>query len=394
MNTIQKVVIFSLFLCVNLTFTSGKEKDKTFLKAPELSKVIALKKQEIQKMELKRQKTQSHLQQNILQERNNTRKLNKISQQLTNLQKEIDQIRNRKQNIASKLGYRDLATLSPPQLLSVQKKLLASYRVFFPKSKFVLRKLQQQSIYKDIYLLKKIVSSKISPYFFQNLSHIADHDYQEHVEQHKLQKELYEKKLEMRVKLLDQQQGLEKKLLMDREDQRTYREYLDQLQQNLEKEKTQINYLNSQKRWARQFKYAKGLRRIKGKIPPPVKGRVIQLYGTAGKHPLAIQNQSQGIIIETSSQANVKAVALGKIVFAEKVEGYQNLVIIDHGKDTFSVYGHLGNLLVRQKTYVGDRIVIGQSGQDPVTQQYHTYFEIRDKKRTIDPIRWLKKGSY
>ena len=48
----------------------------------------------------------------------------------------------------------------------------------------------------------------------------------------------------------------------------------------------------------------------------------------------------RGVFIRAGSGAEVRAVAGGKVVFADWLRGFGNLVIIDHGDGYMTVYGN------------------------------------------------------
>jgi septal ring factor EnvC (AmiA/AmiB activator) len=86
----------------------------------------------------------------------------------------------------------------------------------------------------------------------------------------------------------------------------------------------------------------------------------------------------------------VLAVAAGRVVFADWLRGFGNLLIVDHGEGFLSVYGNNESLLAA----VGDRI----AGGDPVATvgssggiaEAGLYFELRYQGRPIDPLQWVQ----
>lgn len=85
---------------------------------------------------------------------------------------------------------------------------------------------------------------------------------------------------------------------------------------------------------------------------------------------------------------NVKATASGKVVLSGPNGGYGNCVIIDHGNNIYSLYGHLSQCLCA----VGDQVIQGQviakSGNTGNVTGAHLHFEIRiganDRAHTVD----------
>ena len=89
----------------------------------------------------------------------------------------------------------------------------------------------------------------------------------------------------------------------------------------------------------------------------------------------------------------VRSVAKGKVIYSgEDLEGYGRLIIIKHSNNILSVYAHQKELLVKEGAEVvaGQTIgTMGSSGTDTVK----LLFEIRKNGKSVDPIKFLKKGS-
>ncbi|MEK7737457.1 MAG: peptidoglycan DD-metalloendopeptidase family protein, partial [Pseudomonadota bacterium] len=87
--------------------------------------------------------------------------------------------------------------------------------------------------------------------------------------------------------------------------------------------------------------------------------------------------------------SEVKAVAPGRVVFADWLRGFGNLVIIDHGDAFLSVYGNNQSLFrqLGESVKSGDVIAaVGNSGGNP---ESGLYFELRQQGQTVDPLKWV-----
>ncbi|TMN89134.1 protease [Pseudoalteromonas phenolica] len=129
-----------------------------------------------------------------------------------------------------------------------------------------------------------------------------------------------------------------------------------------------------------------GLRNKKGKLPWPSKGRLKHRFGQR-KH--AGMNW-KGVFIAAKTGDNVKAVQQGQVVFADWLNGFGWVIVVDHGLGYMSLYGHAQTLLkdVGDQVHSGESIaLIGQSGgqADP-----GLYFELRHKGSAVDPVKWCK----
>ena len=102
----------------------------------------------------------------------------------------------------------------------------------------------------------------------------------------------------------------------------------------------------------------------------------------------------EGIKIAARSGEPVKAVASGSVIYAGPFRSYGNVVILDHAKGFFTIYGFLREIQVRVGDKLEDPGVLGTAGPDTQTSsgtgQSAVYFEIRQGTAAVDPQRWLK----
>lgn len=122
-------------------------------------------------------------------------------------------------------------------------------------------------------------------------------------------------------------------------------------------------------------------------VMPPVEGKQIAGYGQVRK----VGNQSQkwkGIVYSVENEQPVHAVRAGKVVFSDYLRGYGNLLIIDHGKGYFSVYGNNVSLNkdIGDSVQAGD--VISRVGKNDGSLSV-LYFEIRHNGKPINPVSWI-----
>jgi septal ring factor EnvC (AmiA/AmiB activator) len=130
-----------------------------------------------------------------------------------------------------------------------------------------------------------------------------------------------------------------------------------------------------------------GFTRQLGRLQPPVQGQREYSYGTR----LAESGmRAQGMFYATQGPQPVQSIYRGRVLFADYLKGYGLLIIIDHGDDHISLYGH--NELLYKK--VGDAVETGetvaQSGVSGGLQKPGVYFEIRRNATPIDPAKWLR----
>lgn len=124
---------------------------------------------------------------------------------------------------------------------------------------------------------------------------------------------------------------------------------------------------------------------LKGKLKLPVKGEVLNRFGKKRKDSSVTW---KGLFIRAREGAKVKSVAGGRIVFAEWMRGFGNLIIIDHGKGYMSLYGNNQSILrnVGETVKGGDTIAsVGNTGGNKTNG---LYYELRKKSIPFDPMKW------
>ena len=127
---------------------------------------------------------------------------------------------------------------------------------------------------------------------------------------------------------------------------------------------------------------------LQGKLSLPVKGDITNQFGTKRPDSTVIW---KGLFIRTSSGQTVKSVAAGRVVFADWLRGFGNLLIVDHGNAYMSLYGNNETLYkqVGDELRGGDTIAsVGNSGGNIDSG---LYFELRHKSKPLDPLKWLAK---
>lgn len=129
-----------------------------------------------------------------------------------------------------------------------------------------------------------------------------------------------------------------------------------------------------------------GLGKQRGQLPWPVRGRLLRQFGS----PRTGQVTWKGILIGAAEGTPVKAIAAGDVVYADWLEGFGNVLVIDHGHGYLSLYGSNQALL----KMAGDNIQAGESialvGRSGGQDSAGLYFEIRQQGQPVNPSRWLK----
>jgi septal ring factor EnvC (AmiA/AmiB activator) len=132
------------------------------------------------------------------------------------------------------------------------------------------------------------------------------------------------------------------------------------------------------------------IRPFQGALPWPAVDGVLsarfgaRASGTAGP---AVRN---GIELSVPEGHPVHAVHEGTVAFADLFSGYGTLVIVDHGNNAYSLYGHLGSAAVHKGDHVDASTTVGLAGRNP-SGNPSLYFELRVDGKPVDPVQWLKR---
>ena len=119
---------------------------------------------------------------------------------------------------------------------------------------------------------------------------------------------------------------------------------------------------------------------LKGKLRLPTRGELINRFGSQRSDSGV---NWKGLFIRGASGQEVRAVAAGRVVYAEWMRGFGNLMIIDHGQSYLTIYGN-NEALLKQG---GDAVAtVGNSGGNPDSG---LYFEIRYQGKAFDPLSWV-----
>jgi septal ring factor EnvC (AmiA/AmiB activator) len=125
---------------------------------------------------------------------------------------------------------------------------------------------------------------------------------------------------------------------------------------------------------------------MKGRLRLPVRGELAARFGA----PRVSGGPSwKGLFIRTAAGEEVRAVARGRVVFADWMRGLGNLLVVDHGQGYLTIYGNNESVY---KT-LGDEVragdVVASVGASGGTQETGLYFEIRHEGRAFDPLTWV-----
>ncbi|TNC96166.1 MAG: peptidase M23 [Gallionellaceae bacterium] len=189
-------------------------------------------------------------------------------------------------------------------------------------------------------------------------------------------------------------QGLQK---LER-DKRTRQQTLSKIAAQLKQQRREIGRLQRNENHLSQLveKLAhmlpgidgKPFKSLKGKLALPVNGKKTNQFGVRRAENNLMWT---GWFLRASANQTVKAVAGGRVVYADWLRGFGNLLIIDHGQGYMSLYGNNETLYkqVGDSIRAGDMVsTVGNSGGN---EDSGLYFELRFEGKPIDPAKWMRR---
>jgi len=120
-----------------------------------------------------------------------------------------------------------------------------------------------------------------------------------------------------------------------------------------------------------------------GQFSWPVSGSVTSGFGSRWGR------MHEGIDIAVGQGTPVHAAAAGTVIYAGWMEGYGNLVAIDHGNGLSTAYGHNSALACAVGQTVSAGQVIAYSGSTGHSTGPHVHFEVRVNGSPVDPLGYL-----
>ena len=127
---------------------------------------------------------------------------------------------------------------------------------------------------------------------------------------------------------------------------------------------------------------------LQGKLKLPTRGELKGRFGSPREDGGVTW---KGLFIRAEAGQTVKAVADGRVVYADWLRGFGNLLIVDHGGGYMSLYGNNESLLkqIGEKIQSGETVAsVGSSGG---ALESGVYFELRHEGKPFDPLKWVAR---
>ncbi|WP_192919087.1 peptidoglycan DD-metalloendopeptidase family protein [Mannheimia pernigra] len=117
-----------------------------------------------------------------------------------------------------------------------------------------------------------------------------------------------------------------------------------------------------------------------GRYAMPVSGNIITKFG----------NNWHGVVIGAAAGTSVKAIASGRVIMAQWLAGYGNMVAIDHGNGDISLYGYNQSISVSKGSRVTGGQIIARVGNTGGQSRPALYFGVTRKGKPVNPLNLVK----
>ncbi|MEY2699800.1 MAG: hypothetical protein RIQ52_555, partial [Pseudomonadota bacterium] len=155
------------------------------------------------------------------------------------------------------------------------------------------------------------------------------------------------------------------------------RESEHRLQSLLSSVKSVVNGRNHEKHRAAGFGEARH------QLPWPVSGEIVERFGAP-----RMSSQWDGVVIAAPEGTEVRAVHAGRIAYADWLQGYGLLTIVDHGDGYMTLYA----FTLEASRHKGDQVkageLIARVGASGGREEPGLYFGIRHHGKPLDPSGW------
>ncbi|RIL11098.1 MAG: hypothetical protein DCC75_03010 [Proteobacteria bacterium] len=133
-----------------------------------------------------------------------------------------------------------------------------------------------------------------------------------------------------------------------------------------------------------------GLKSPARPLVAPVTGKLVRGFGkrkAAGFSDLVFE---KGVELSSEPFSDVRAIGAARVMYVGRLPAYGNVVILDHGKRYYSLYGRVEQLTVEKGTVVEAGQVIAKTSA-PDAQGRAIYFEIRENGKPVNPKNFFPK---
>ena len=409
MNTLYlKNFLIVAFMLMYTSYALAKTSDDTNLKKDieNTTRLIESKQDALKENTTNQKLTNSEIREIKQRINNNQSKLNEFYENITKTQRELTQIKQDLQ-IEKNLLKNLFATLymigedSPIKIIlnnqefSDNSRNLTYYQKIYEIKKSHIEKIENLAQEKEkleedikdqvenlISLNEELDSDLVKLNLKKSNEELKAQEINQSIKDEKLKLKKYKQDLlDLENKINEQQREIARK----KEEEEKRQILLAREKAKKQKESEEIAEKNIKKTFKAQA--LNGLNNLKGSLDWPLNGKVIKRFGERRSGDI----KWNGILISSSKSLPIKAINNGDILYSGYLNGYGNIIIIDHGKNYYSLYGNNTKNLVQTGMRIQKGDIIAFSGNSGNISPNALYFEIRYKAEPQNPLKWLKK---
>jgi len=133
------------------------------------------------------------------------------------------------------------------------------------------------------------------------------------------------------------------------------------------------------------------IRKRKGHLPWPLKGRIVARFGSHLKSQSAKLAGVQIAPFGNKKLARqVKVMADGQVRYADWFGGFGLMMVVEYGHGIIGIYAHNNALYKNVGDWVEAGDLVAEAGSTGWIEKTQLYFELRDRGRAVNPARWCR----
>ena len=219
---------------------------------------------------------------------------------------------------------------------------------------------------------------------------------------HRAQLELRRRRSREESRLKNQRKEREEVLGQIKKDVKRWKTLAEQQTQDIAESQAAIGHYIEELEKRRQAELEQGggivgdlpfedMAKKKGKLPWPLRGKVVTHFGRHRDRRLYTWTFNRGIDIQAPEGSGIHVVAPGLVVLSDWYRGYGRFLLLDHGLGYFTLYAHLSEVFPQIGDFVQTEAIIATSGSAGLNDDPKLHFEILKGKEPLDPLKWLQR---
>lgn len=184
-----------------------------------------------------------------------------------------------------------------------------------------------------------------------------------------------EKQLNSKKQMVAELENLIKQLLKDKSSAQEYEAELVRIRE------------------AQQMATEGNFKDLRGRLPWPVSGQIVNQYGIQYNEALKTKTENPGIDLKAAPGSDIVTVLDGIVSRVSFLHGYKQVIIISHGSGYHTVYANVDQIQVTEKEYVKSGMLIAKVSKTEIANggAANFHFEVWGENEKFNPEHWLSK---